>query len=142
MTAAVIPSREALLSCPFCNVQNAAFSCAKEKDGRRHIEMRLECQCGVTISETLPWLLYSKMAVSHIESDLRSKLTKRWNARLAAKPADEDPVEPEELEKLIADRSANRAADIILANYNVTRRSTPAELDDKSYLAFWGTSEP
>lgn len=34
-----------------------------------------------------------------------------------------EAVAPEELESLIADRSANRAADLILANYVVTRRS-------------------
>lgn len=41
--------------------------------------------------------------------------------RLAAKLADE--VEPEELEELISDRSAGRAADAIIKNYVVTRRT-------------------
>lgn len=50
------------------------------------------------------------------------------SARLAAKPDDDgEAVEPEELENLISDRSANRAADLILANYVVTRRSTTTE---------------
>jgi hypothetical protein len=48
--------------------------------------------------------------------------------RIAAKPDEEgNPVEPEELESLIADRSANRAADAILANYVLTRRSPTEE---------------
>jgi len=38
-------------------------------------------------------------------------------------PAALEPVEPEELEELIGDRSANRAADAILGEFVVTRRA-------------------
>lgn len=59
-------------------------------------------------------------------------------ATLSASPADPKPapdamresVEPEELENLIADRSANRAADAILEKYIVTPRSAPVPPPD------------
>lgn len=41
-----------------------------------------------------------------------------------------DPVEPDELEALIADRSAGRAADLILKQFVLSRRAAPVSSTD------------
>lgn len=86
-----LPAPE-MLACPFCD-EWPAFSCVETKDERRYVEMLLECNCSVQMSETLGWSKYSKMNDQQISADLKSRLTARWNTRSASTRQDDaDPT--------------------------------------------------
>jgi len=65
-------------SCPFCG-NKPYFTDVEWKDDSRYIQLSLEC-C-VSMSEAIGWYKAKDMTISDITSELKNRLSLRWNTR-------------------------------------------------------------